>query len=165
MKSYRFFDTDANGTADYDITGAQYRRLLDVCFQYCTTFSVIIMPGCFTQSISDWEIYRIPVTPSVQLAYRHYGKPSAEALSKVGSYEIFHYRLTPSMKQMISKQTNSLFSWVSGWGYNNPSDPVFYREDGSIFFSSLIHEGECTLSPIESEDVSQIISDGLWTAV
>ena len=50
-------------------------------------------------------------------------------------------------------------------GFNNPENPVFYRENGSIFFSSLIHEGEITLTVNDGEDVSKITMINGWKKV
>ncbi|MBE6625537.1 MAG: hypothetical protein E7622_07885 [Ruminococcaceae bacterium] len=60
------------------------------------------------------------------------------------------------------KITDSIFKWIDGWGFKNPEDPCFYRDDGSAFFTSVIHEGVVKLTPRENEDVSKIISNPLW---
>ena len=39
---------------------------------------------------------------------------------------------------------------------------VYLSSDGSVFFSSVIHEGECTLHVRDDEDVSEIINNPLW---
>lgn len=164
MSTYQFSDTDLYGQADYDIIGEQYQELLNTCFRYCSTFAVILAPGT-SADISTWEPYRIPVTTTVREVYCHYGKPSAENQDHIGHYEIRYYRLNAILMQMISQKTQSLFSWISGWGLDNPNDPTFFREDGSVFFSSVIHEGICTLFPVGDEDVTGIISNGLWSVI
>lgn len=47
-------------------------------------------------------------------------------------------------------------------GFKNPEDPVFYRDDGSVFFSSIIHDGKCFLFPTDSENISDIVSSDHW---
>ena len=39
----------------------------------------------------------------------------------------------------------------------------FFREDGTAFFTSIAHEGECILTPRDSEDVEGLIRSGPWT--
>ena len=36
---YRFYDTDSTGNAEYDISGNDYFRLIDVCCKYCSVVS------------------------------------------------------------------------------------------------------------------------------
>ena len=72
-----------------------------------------------------------------------------------------YYRVCDKLCDILLKTTNHIFSWLNGWGYENPEDPTFYREDGSLFFTSTIHEGECTLF-VRDEDVSEILANKLW---
>ena len=53
--------------------------------------------------------------------------------------------------------SDSLFKWIYGWGYTNPEDPTFYRDDDSVFFLSVIHDGECYLMPRVNEDVTAVV--------
>lgn len=159
---YKFFDTDITGQAEYDIAGVQYQNLLQSCFRYCATVAVIVSLTC-TEGIRSWEPYRIPVTPSVRGVYAHYGLPMDGTTARTDFYEIRHYALTPQMKRELLNHATSLFQWTCAWGYHNPDDLSFYRPDGSVFFSSLVHEGECTLYLRENEDLSDVISQGNWT--
>ncbi len=161
MRIYKFFDTDLSGIEEYDISGEHYLTLLTTCFKYCSTVAVIISPDC-TADIELWEKYRIPLTDNVRKAYCHYGHISNEAPQKIGNYEIRHYQLNQYLNNMILSHTDSLFKWLCGWGYNNPNDLTFFRADGSIFFSSIVHEGVCTLFPNEYEDITDILNHGHW---
>jgi len=70
--------------------------------------------------------------------------------------------MCPELCELLLKITDSIFKWIDGWGFKNPEDPCFYRDDGSAFFTSVIHEGVVKLTPRENEDVSKIISNPLW---
>lgn len=164
MRLYKFFDSDITGQAEWDISGVQYQQLLQSCFRYCSTVSVMVSLNCVDR-IRSWEPYRIPVTPNVQKVYAHYGLPVDGSTNITDSYEIRHYSLTPQMKRMLQAYTTSLFQWTYAWGHNNPDDLSFYRADGSVFFSSLVHEGECTLYLKENEDMRDVISQGAWTLI
>lgn len=164
MLIYKFFDSDITGQAEFDISGKQYQHLLQSCFQYCTTVSVIVSLNCLDR-INPWEPYRIPISPIVQKVYSHYGLPIDGSTSKTDSYEVRHYVLASQMKRMLQDHTSSLFQWTYAWGHNNPDDIAFYRSDGSVFFSSLIHEGECTLYLKENEDLRDVIAQGNWILV
>lgn len=164
LNIYKFFDSDIAGQAEYDISGERYQQLLQSCFKYCATVSVIVSLNCL-ERIQPWEPYRIPVTMDVQKVYSHYGLPEDGSTSKTDSYEVRHYMLTSQMKRMLQDYTTSLFRWTCAWGHNNPDDISFYRLDGSVFFSSLIHEGECTLFLKQNENLHAVISQEGWILV
>ena len=148
---YHFYDTDATGTADYDLTGADYHVLLDVCFEYSTSLSFFVRSPAVSLPPA-LEAYRIPVTPAIMAHYERYGAAG----------QVHAYRLTPQSRRCILDITDSLFKWIDGWGQHHPEDPVFYRADGSVFLSSVIHDGCVTLFPRANEDVSAIIQNPLW---
>lgn len=150
---YIFYDTDITGNEDYDISGENYKNLLKACFRYCTTVSFYIWN---VDSIypSDWEKFRLPTTQKHIETYTHY---------YYNDHSSIHvYQLNEEMKESIMNITDSMFKWICGMGNTNPDDPIFYREDGSVFFWSCIHDGECRLLPRSNEDVSNIICSKLW---
>ena len=72
------------------------------------------------------------------------------------------YRVCDELCELLLEITDNIFSWLVGWGYSNPEDPTFYRTDGSMFFTSSIHEGEIVLLPRDDEDVDDIIAQEGW---
>ena len=161
MQRFRFYDTDATGQEEYDISGTQYYELLHTCFKYCTTVAVIVFPW-FSGSLELWEDYRIPINENVVSVFSHYGASLLENEGRTDSYEIRHYKLDALLQKKILEHTDRMFNWTSAWGNNNPDDISFFRKDGSVFFSSIIHEGECTLFPKANEDVEGIVTSGNW---
>lgn len=160
MNQFKFYDTDAAGLADYDIEGEEYDALLDMCFRYCSMISMrITSDSVALPAILD--NYRIPLTKNVLGAYAHYYREMSPKMRR----EVHLFRLSPVIFEAIRGITDSIFKWIHGWGYTNPEDPAFYRADGSIFFSSVIHEGECTLTPRCGESVESIILRGHWKKV
>lgn len=72
------------------------------------------------------------------------------------------YKCTEEAKQLFLTVTNNLFDWIQYYGNDNPENPRFYRENGSVFFWSEIHEGDCCLYNRANEDVSSIVSKRGW---
>ena len=156
MKEYKFFDTDATGKEDYDIFGNDYQNLINICCKYCTTISFRIK-NLEIACLAELSKFNIPKQKNILYVYNHYYD------NNESQTDVKYYRICPDLNQILLKTTDSLFNWIYGWGFENPEDPVFYRKDGSVFFSSLIHEGECSLFPQKGEDISSIISTGLWS--
>lgn len=161
MNVYTFYDTDVTGRETYDIIGSAYEQLLKLCFQYCTSVAMCIYLNA-NVDVSAISPFQIKVTPEVKKHYHHYGQFSSGDCNVRGTYKLVHYSLTPEVKAFLLSRANSVFKWTYAWGNNNPDDLVFFRHDGTAFFSSVIHEGECTLSPQYNEDVSIIIDDPRW---
>lgn len=151
--TYCFFDTDASGNAEYDITGEEYKTLLEHCCRYSSVFSLY---QDNIEAIRALEPYRIVVDDKVfhrEVHYGHYGNTEGK---------VIYYRVCEEIYDILTKHCNSLFQWINGWGYHNPTDPIFYREDGSVFLFTRIHEGVAALIPRKNEDVSNIIKNPLW---
>lgn len=161
MTIYTFYDTDFTGREIYDIIGTDYEHLLGVCFQYCTSVAMCLYLGA-NIDVSGIRPFQIDVTSDVKKHFQHYGHFLSGDCNESGTYQIVHYSLTPEVREFLLTRVDSVFKWTFGWGNNNPDDLVFLRSDGSAFFTSVIHEGECTLSPRENEDVSTIIDDPRW---
>ncbi len=159
---YIFYDTDATGQQELDIDGDAYHDLLSTCFNYCSTFSMLVNREISNDSrLKALEKYRLPVTENVKAAYLHYDYCENLNCANDG-VEIRHYELTPETRAAIPQFCNSIFKWINAWGHTNPEDPAFFREDGSVFFSSLIHEGECTIYPNANENISEIVLGNHW---
>ena len=160
MKYYKFFDHDETPYREYDLSGKEYRDLIGLCFRYSDVLSFI---NCspdkrIVKLIENDHISRPDYIRTDNSLYG-YGYLNDDEIG------LRFYRLGSEIMEMMLSETGSIFDWISGRGFNNPEDPVFYRKDGSIFFSSVIHEGEITLSVNDDEDVSSIISNAGWKEV
>ena len=157
MSTYKFYDTDKSGFAEFDIDGEHYLKLLEVCFKYSSSFSWRV---CGNDIVEPEGIkkFQIPITDNVLHAYGHYYKHIDDPQLS----QIRHYKITNETIDTFSSVTNSIFKWITDWVHTNPEDPVFYREDGSIFFSVIVHEGECMLFPNINEDISDALKFGNW---
>lgn len=163
MRKYAFFDTDPSGMAEYDIAGENYEKLIHCCCQYCSSVALLVDNSRVTQMriLTDLEQYRIPTTPEIESMYfgeyGHYGHQGSNPL-----YEVRHYTLCPAVEGILLHSAHSIFSWLCGWGFTNPADPTFFRKDGSVFLSSVIHEGECRLFAEETENVDMVVAEAGW---
>lgn len=160
-KTYYFYDTDPTGHAEYDIAGRDFAELIEVCCRYCETLSFLVW-GAEGKAAEKLEPYRIPKPDAITYAHREtYRVGSLDGRSNVYP-ETRYYRVCPELCAVLPQIADHIFQWLDGWGYHNPEDPVFYRSDGSVFFSSVIHDGKCILTPRGGEDVSRVISKGHW---
>ncbi len=152
MEYYRFYDVDLNGDEEDDIKGIkgeEYKELIRVCCEHSKYVSFII----YDKSVSGYDELCKHKFKSVDFT------PKDKYLRK---YEILYCNICADLQKFLENNVNDVFGWMLGREFTNPEDPTFFREDGTIFFSSCIHEGIVTLRP-KDEDVSHIVSNNsLW---
>ena len=153
---YVFYDTDITGWDEQNICGDEYRQLIQICCQYCEMMSLYLTRNTLPL-VNKIKEYEIGIPNSVDFVYGHYGHTFDS--------RVRFYRICPELCQILLDSTNSVFDWIDARGYSNPSDPAFYRADGSVFFSSTTHDGECYLTPRADEEVSAILENSFWDVV
>lgn len=156
MRTYFFLDTDLQGNAEYDISGNNYADLIDICCKYSSVLSLMI-ENKRVKLVKQLESFRIAQPKNIQNEYTRYSQNDDGA-----GLDIRYYRVCDELCNLLKSSANSIFDWVYGQGHNKPEDPIFYREDGSKFFSSVIHECECTLCIAEGENADIVICNGNW---
>ncbi len=157
IRNFYFLDSSDNGLIEEDLLGKDYQLFLDTCFRYCSSVSFVLRQGHHAPLRdvvvpAELDKFRIPTTRKVQAVY---GMTS----------EAHHYRLCKESQQIIRNMSPSIFSWTCDWNHRNPEDIAFFREDGTVFFESVIHEGECYLRIRDDEDVSALVSDPRWVDI
>ena len=159
MNKYVFYDSWWDGMNDYsyDITGDDYKKMIETCCKYSTVVSFIFFKKHSNINLAkELEPYRIDCPDNITYTFSHYVR------DLIKNEEIRYYRVCPELCYLLTHCVGGIFEWIQGWGLNNPEEPTFYREDGSVFFTSTIHEGELYLTPRDDEDVSKIISIDGW---
>ena len=152
MKIYDYYDTDEQGNLEYDLCGDEYLLLLRTCFKYSSSISFLIRSASVAE-LSGVDNDKLSVPLHVEKNHCNYN---------IQVSQIRYYRLTAQVQEAICKVTDCIWGWIDGWGYHNPEDLIFYRPDGSVFFSSTVHEGKCSLYVNEDESVLELISNEHW---
>ena len=131
--------------SEYDISGEEYTRLLNCCFKY--SFCVMLWFG--DEKLPEgYEKFIVDLPESV----------STEGF---GGFTCC-FRACKELKELMIQTADHIFAWCNHSGSHCPEDPTFFREDGSLFFASAIHEGFCWLIPRDDENVEEIIQNPLW---
>ena len=152
FKQYYFKWTDnETHTEEYDMSGQDYINLLDTCFKYSQFF--FFHYNKFEIIIPEWlNDYTVPVSniPAVQNYQYCYALNSMCII------------LNEKTIEWIRNVTDSMLSWVCTRNCKNPEDPVFLRDDLSLFFWSESHEGFFRIYVKDGEDINDILKTGLW---
>lgn len=151
MEKYVFYDTDYEGNEEYDIRGEAYEQLIRICCQYSTVLYLKYMQPDLqaVDLLKSFEIEKpqnISEDPVIHLPY----------------CDKRYYRVCPELCEVLLHVADGIFEWLSGWGFENPEDPTFYRSDGTVFFVSVVHNGFCALIPREDEDLGGLLQAVEW---
>ena len=151
MKKYVFYDTDIDGNEEYDIRGEAYRKLISTCCRYSAVLYLKHTRPDLKAigQLKDFEIIKPQNIP--------------EDPERIGPYcDKRYYSVRPELCDVLLNIADGIFEWLNGWGFKNPDDPIFYRSDGTVFFTSSIHEGVCAMMPRENEDVEELLQAVKW---
>ena len=151
-KTFFFVWTDyETQNEEFDLTAETYSNFLDTCFRYSRFF--LFHYNMHDVHIPKW-VKEFAVPTSIIPEFDKYQYSSA--------LEALCIQITSETEKWIRGLTNSLMTWCCSGQYKNPEDPVFLREDYSIFFRSITHEADCRLYIKENENIDKILSSGLW---
>ena len=138
---YIFTDWDDIKGVEYDISGQDFRNLVEVCFSKCAFVSFKKNNG--SNAIPQKAVPRDGLTLK---------NPKAVA-----------YQCTNTLKEYILAHQKAMFDWtVLSENSDRLEDMTFCRKDGSIFFWSETHEGICALLPNGSDEVASIVNRDGW---
>lgn len=159
MKKYMFCDHDDSGDTEYEIEGRSFDILIELSLRYCKYFSLAYAENI--RAVKELDPFEIAFAPSDELK------------QKWDRFDVFrsrlprkYYRLTRESAAILSNIAEGIFKFTFAFGYENPEDPAFFREDDSVFFVSVVHEGESYVFAKPDEDVRELIeSSGQWQVV
>ena len=179
MNKYVFKDTSYGDYAELDLSGNDFVNFVKTCAKYCTAFSLRIS-DLDTEIPSELKKLAIPFNKSVKETvdklfggYYCYDEilDYPEIISELGLDKlsldkcVSFYKITDESLTALLSVVYSLYEYLWESNFKCPEDLTFYREDGSVFFTSTTHEGECELTVRDGEDVSDIILKNQWMYV
>ena len=142
----RFFDYDDATGSDIIIEGKAFQVLLDLCFRYSKYVSFLTTEADF-KKYPNLNSFLVDGKNMLFEVYNKHLRYSENA-------SVSFFYCTEECQNVILGVSKDLWAFIHGWGFSNPEDPTFYRSDGSVFFSSQIHEGYAVFYPREGEDIS-----------
>lgn len=72
------------------------------------------------------------------------------------------YKACAETFRLLLEMADSVFQLQYNGEFQNPEDLAFFRDDGTILFTSCVHEGECSLFPKTDENISEVLAQGNW---
>ena len=154
MRKFEFHDyCDENPQLELDIANEDYTELLKAALKYCSHFSLdypFEMP--YRMEFNSYEDSSI-VTDATRQAWDYFEIAAQYDVRKF-------YRYNSSAMLLLQQMARSIFSFDYFKGV--PENLTFYREDGSVFFTSISHEGECYLYIKNDESAEAILQNPFW---
>ncbi len=158
MKPFFFYLYDEVTQKEQDIIGEAYRTLIDFCCRYSKTVSFIYR----TEELyyPELECFRIDRPKEITCSFFDLGMGCRD--EDEAELRLRFYKVCPEFCQWMKDSAFGVFEWLNGWGFKNPENPIFFRADGSVLLSTVIHDGEIMFCPREGEPAEEILSIGDW---
>jgi len=169
LKEYYFYDYGVHDE-EYELKEDAYKELLRICEKYCDAVSFKVWPfdefyeGMMpmdTKLMDGMEKFRILDSNKFQRIHS-YSCIEHPRYAPFAVMQRKYYKVCPELMELLLNTTDDLFEWRRNSQFGRPEDPAFYRSDGSVFFSSIIHEGELKLTPREGEDITALLQLSFW---
>lgn len=156
-RKYHYYICDTENEED-TIKGEELNLLWDICFKYCKYFSLTFCDALETINYySEIKKYAITIVQS------NYWPGTGRFGAGLKPY-VAILPCNERTRELLNSISDNLRDFVNCWGINNPEDPSFYREDGTVFFSSTVHECIFDISIDPNEDVSDLLSKRKWVS-
>lgn len=154
MNTFTFFARDFfENSGEFDISAEHYAVLLRHCFRYGKYLSLVVYDqrSPMLSRLEPWRVLDLPFQTDnlYNIRMRRFYSACSEVHEIISSCNLLdycgklHYDCADSQVCM-------------------PEDPMFLREDGSIFFDSIVHEGEYSFYPRPDEDIGEVLQFGHW---
>jgi hypothetical protein len=121
-----------------------YAKVIDQVLRHASSCSLVVRSDC-TPSDAEQRFLSAAVSDLRKTAERTEW-PGTKLLD--GTATVYWYDLTTHFQALFVASAGNLASWMHP---DLPEDPAFYREDGSLLFGSVSHEGDAFLELKDDE--------------
>ena len=158
MESFFFYLYDEVTKKEQGINGEAYRKMIRFCCRYSATVSFIYRKEELYDPVL--ESFRIDRPKEIKCSFYKLGMGCLD--KDEAQLRLRFYKVCPAFCQWMKNSASGIFEWLNGWGFKNPENPIFFRADGSVLLSTVIHDGEIMFSPREGEHAEELLSLGDW---
>jgi len=162
---YTYYDYDPVSKEEFDIIGEDYIELMKLCVKYSKTvcFRKFIHLEYNSHIPERLEKYRLQINENtIKPYYGNYRHSCFKTLTDEAKEQLYLLELSEEVIEWLLSITNDVWDWDRGADKLLPEDPVFFREDDSVFADSIIHNGEFSIYPRDGEDVSSVVTKDHW---
>jgi hypothetical protein len=164
MKTYEYLAIWYDDISEGDIRGGAYKQLIATCFKYSSNFALI--PTDYTgKDLPEFRPYALHNKKTFEWPGTRCG---TEVVSEITGEVIFqpssHLRCNFAVYPCCDETKQLLYSFPSLFYRMNDKIPIdisFFREDKSLLFASVSHEGLAFLF-IEKEDFDDFRNLAKW---
>jgi hypothetical protein len=122
----------------------QYRALIEFLLRRSSTCTLVV-PGRPALGAQGLEFLKISSSELLQTSIPNEW-PGTKLLA--GGATMYTFRTSPRFGKLLLGQAATLGGWMMP---HLPEDPAFYRQDGSLLFGSIVHEGDAFAELTHSE--------------
>ncbi|ADL52271.1 hypothetical protein [Clostridium cellulovorans] len=129
--------------------GEVYRDLIDLAFEICDTFILVVRNDISTTENVDYVLEKL--NPSLKEVKKQFQWASIIVCSDI-SASVYYYHTDDNAKKILKESANSLHQWVQP---NLPEDLSFIKNN-ELWLSNTAHEYESYILTDDSEEILKI---------
>lgn len=142
---YTFYSRDYfSNRGDFQISHQHYNDIINFCYTYGDSFS-LVSKNKITSKNDMFEEWRISL-------------PEHSVQNKRVYKSRRFYKCCEENRILLLQLADNILNRFEV----ELEDLAFYRKDKSLLFSSITHEGEYSVFPLEDENVQSILRHGHW---
>lgn len=123
-------------TIEYeDITGKDYRFLIEVAAKKCNRFAIVERSDMMADEAVAMEFFN-KLVEDIQDSFIEMKEQSEWETTKLldSTAYVFYYELNKKTVEFLQKKSNSLFGWISPY---LPEDLMFYQDNQICFLRTV----------------------------
>lgn len=123
-------------TYEKDVTGEDYRLLIELAFKKCDKFALVIRKDMFEEEefVSKFYNKKLKDIQSSLIEMKEQSEWEVNKLLESTAY-VYYYELNEETKKFLQTKSNSILGWINGL----PEDLVFYSGD-NVWLAANSHE-------------------------
>lgn len=133
-------------------TGTTYQGLIDICFENCDQFHLVLRKDMGSLKSFDEFLKEIN---SALVTVKDESEWASTILGDGQTARVYYYHTKDeNVKKAIKETVKSLYEWEMP---EYPEDLSFFKE-GEIWLSTSSHEEECYIFPNQDDEIEMIMN-------
>lgn len=130
--------------------GMTYRNLIDLCFECCDQFHLVLRKDMGSLKSFDKFLKKID---SAFIRMKEESEWASTILADGKTAKVYYYHTNDvEVKKTIKETVKSLYEWQMP---EYPEDLSFFK-DGKVWLATSSHEEECYIFPTNKEELEKI---------
>jgi hypothetical protein len=132
--------------------GDTYKELMDVCFEVCDRFHLVLRKDM--GPLDDFDDFLRKIEKAL-IEMKEESEWASQILGDGQTAKVYYYHTNDEdVKRIIKESVNSLYEWEM---HDCPEDLTFFKGD-AVWLATVSHEEECYIFPDGEEEYAKVMN-------